>query len=249
MLTSRHWPSGAQFLSDLHNAMAFASSLAAPKKVGKTVGSLNGKPNVKSNGEAIPFVDVTMPLPPGGSAHARLPAQHFFAHARERIDAFLREGMALPGLAAQGRMPMFSMEAEGGAGTPGRLSGFLMLTGVGVKTPDHIYQSREIPLAHFGKHLPFESVAQNFLDTVDLLCTHTPQPTAPVWTAVDMQGDHGQKMVLMQGGFRADTARQARAILPAVMWSWSPVLERYVLFQADAATAGIAMPKPLRLRA
>lgn len=250
MLTSTHWPQGAQFLHDLHTAMTFVANRAPASKRGNPFATVVANPKIPDNGHARLFLDVTLPLPPGGSAHERLPVQHVINHARAHARTLLSQAASLPGLAAHGRIPRFSITALGApTEEPVVFHGLVMLAGATVEDPQNGYRSRTRAGAMFGPQTPntFHQAAQRLLDAIDVLCTYAPDPQAPVWTVLRANAAHGHHPTVEAPAFRANCEEDARAILPALTWRWNEDLSDCVFFQAPPSTAARITNRPLIL--
>lgn len=215
--SSRHWPSGAQFLTDLY---AWAQEVARMGEPDAPLAAMQALASFERDGDATCSVYTWMRgLPTSTSGHTRLRLATFLAHAPGRMRAFLEEGADLPGLKAHARIPVFDLSTTGHDEAYTALHGTLMLAGPDRAMPTRATVEADLFDAFVGPG-QFRSRAKCFLHDVDTLCDLVPDTDAPSWVAIEEGDAHRSNTPRTYGPFRANDAKQAADILPILAWDF-----------------------------
>lgn len=240
--TSRHWPSGARFLDDLRTFMDYVAATSPEDMVGATI---RAESETSSNGSTQCTVRVDILEPLGTSTgHARLRAEGLLTTLPARLAQFVQEAAALPGVAKQGRIPTLHLTVTGQRAQP--VEGMLLLTGANRVAPKVRTVAAGTCWAAVDLTTTFTKAAQRLLDAIDTLCDHTPRDNAPTWVAMQCYGEDRATMDLFHGPFRANTHKDAMAVLRAVAWAHN--LPSVALFKTTILPKKAPLPLPLVVR-
>lgn len=227
MTAHRLWPDGAAFL---HSLCILARGWCAGAH---TSDHRRLFATIRAQGERISSWDEEMDVDAAGgmrlslpgrldtygiaipSAHAQLQARALLDDLEKGLRRFVVDGSRLPGVHAHGLCPGLSVNLVGGNSGP---QGAFVLHDAGL-LPDPTWRDvRETALFYqFGRDRSIEEAAEAFLDDVDTLVRHAPQPGDPSWVFVHPAGQYKERLDWIGGPVEASNETAALAVARVVL--------------------------------
>lgn len=228
MTTPRLWPNGAAFL---HALCILARGWCAGAKPtdhhrvfhtlraeGERSSAWDGEMDLNAQAE----VDISglvgaerarVLLP---SAHVKLQAETLRLNLAEGIRSFVVDGARLPGVGCRGFCPGFLVEMVG----DGDPQGAFVLHDAGGH-PDVSWRQAQATarLYPFDRKRSMEDAAEAFLDAVDTLVRHAPQPGDPSWVFAHPAGQYKERLDWIGGPVEAPDEAAALAVARVVLKS------------------------------